>query len=211
MAKKEIRLYLIRHAQTPYNADDIYIGGRSNHLPLTSIGDLQSIAIGERLKKEGIVFDKMWASTALRSNKTASKICEIIGYPLEKLILSDELLEKNQGDWEGKVRSEYYTPEVIKMMAETDGHFSPPKGESPRQVEERMRLFMNKNILPNPGTYAVNSHGYAIKAFLTGILNSSYSMTHRIHLDNTSITELTYDGKNWDICRINDNAHLLNI
>lgn len=40
-------IYLLRHAETDYNAHNLIIGGRSNHLMLTEKGKAQAAGAGQ--------------------------------------------------------------------------------------------------------------------------------------------------------------------
>lgn len=59
----------------------------------------------------------------------------------------DALVEMSQGRWEGCLRSETYTPEMISVIDRTQPDFSAPSGESLRQVEFRMMEFLNRTVL----------------------------------------------------------------
>ena len=84
-------LYLIRHAESDMNNSNHLIGGRSNDTPLTKRGMSQAKLLGWRLKSDGIQFDKVYSSTALRANTTAQIVSGIVGYQLEKIVLSEQL------------------------------------------------------------------------------------------------------------------------
>jgi broad specificity phosphatase PhoE len=80
------------------------------------------------------------------------------------------------------------------------------------QVEERMSTFVREYVLPvtTPGLPSlVFGHGMAIKCMLRHVLGSAPSMSRRIRLDNTSITELGWEeGEGWHVLRVNDTQHL---
>lgn len=64
---------------------------------------------------------------------------------------------------------------------------------------------------PKPAPYqvAVFSHAMSIKCLLRGLLGSDPQMTHRLSIDNTSMTVLKHSTQNgWQILRVNDTAHL---
>lgn len=83
------------------------------------------------------------------------------------------------------------------------------KGET--SAAERLSSVQQLQVAPKAAPYcvAVFSHGMAIKCFLRGILGSGPGMTHKLRIDNTSMTVLkhsTYQG--WQIQRVNDTSHL---
>lgn len=209
---KMLDLYLIRHAESEMNNHEHLIGGRSNNSPLSQNGKHQAILLSQRFSNSKIIFDKLYSSTAKRAIDTVQPVCDSTGYSIDDVIKTSELLEIDQGDWEGKPRTEIYTPEVIARINVDNWNFTPPNGESQRMVEERMLRYVNENILSRHLenlVVGVFTHGMAIKCLLRGILESSSSMTYKIVLNNTSITRLKYSRRGWHIVTVNDTAHLL--
>ncbi|MBI5397848.1 histidine phosphatase family protein [Candidatus Woesearchaeota archaeon] len=205
-------LYLIRHAQSIRNKTPEIIGGRSQQCPLTPLGELQAQCLGKRLAAEGMVFDCVYSSPAERAKRTAIIACKDIGFSLDAIVLSEDILELDQGDWEGKVRAEMHTPQNIELMGTDYLGFRPPNGESQRDVEARMLGFVKRYIEPQARTpgkrIGVFSHGLAIRCLLRGMMDFSPSLTYRMQTENTSITQLHYDLRGWTPIRINDAAHL---
>ena len=201
----------MRHAKSVMNDKPHLIGGRSNDAPLSMEGSHQSELLGYRFLKDKIKFDEIYSSSAIRTLETSKPVCDITGYPLEKIITSEELLELSQGDWEGRLRAEVYTPQVLSKINSDNWHFTPPNGESQRVVEERMLNWIHENLITR---YTENlrigifGHGTAFKCALRGIMGFSPKMTYKIVLDNTSITRLQYSEKGWHLLSINDCAHL---
>lgn len=75
-----------------------------------------------------------------------------------------------QGEWQGLVRSQCYTPELTAAFTAdpwgTAWHFTPPGGESQHAVEARMTAYILGEVLPGltPEAPAVLvGHGMAIK------------------------------------------------
>lgn len=205
-------LYLIRHAESLQNLNPAIIGGRSLTTPLSNRGKIQANLLGLRLKKEQINFSEIYSSTALRAIQTSEIVSEHIGFEKTKIVKLEELLEIDQGDWEGKPRYKYYTPENIALMNANHLDFKAPNGESQRMVEERMYAFVktkllqryNKNICT-----AIFTHGLSIKCLLRGILDFNSEHTYKIVINNSSITCLKYTKKGWHLVTVNDTAHLI--
>ena len=207
-------LYLIRHAESEMNLlHEGIIGGRSNATVLSKRGEYQASLLGERFVNNGIAFDEIYSSTAVRTIKTAQIVAEKLGYSLDNIVRSPQLLELDQGDYEGKSRIETYTPEVLQAINLDNWNFTPPHGESQKVVEERMLAWVGDVLLPRYEmdlTVAVFSHGVAIRCLLRGIMDFSAKMTgYKISTENTSITRLKYDSKGWNVVTINDTGHLL--
>ena len=207
-------LYLFRHAETEYNAHNHLIGGQSNFLKLSERGEDQARALGERLTKERVKFDRLYSSTAERTLQTARIVCDTIGFPLDKLIAISELLELSQGDWEGKERDEIYVPEILAEMKAKHWDFKAPNGESQRDVEERVYSWVEQNLLNQEKdlTVGVFGHGVATKCLVRRILGSNPELTYRICINNCSLSRVKYASsgqhQGWSLIKLNDDAHL---
>jgi broad specificity phosphatase PhoE len=209
-------LYLIRHGETEYNANKIMIGGQSNFLHLSERGKNQARILGERLVKEGVRFDEVYSSTAERAQHTAKIVCNTIGFPIERIVTTSELLELSQGDWEGKKRCEIYTPEVLAEMKAIHWKFKAPNGESQSDVEDRVYSWVENTLLQKEDlTVGVFGHGVATKCFLRKIMNSNPELTYRICINNCSISRLKYSHsgqhQGWSLLKVNDDAHLAEV
>ncbi|KAL4424511.1 hypothetical protein ABPG77_006820 [Micractinium sp. CCAP 211/92] len=200
------RVLFVRHAQCEMNLHVTErIGGRTNHSLLTPLGEAQAAALGAHLRAElahmGVQPHRVrvFSSTAVRAVDTARHVLAALQLDPSCLVQSERLLELEQGEWEGAVRRECYTPELTaRFAADPWGlawNFSAPGGESQRQVEARMLAYLAECVLPGlePGDRAiVVSHGMAIKCLLRGILNSLPSMSRNISMGNTAITEVGF-------------------
>jgi len=215
--KKAVRVLLIRHAQSQANVDEQnMISGQSNSTPLSSLGIKQSGLLGSRLKHQGIKFDMVYTSTAIRTKETAKLALAQTDYQGQVVSL-DDLLEQSQGQWEGVERSKAHTQAVQDQMAKLHWKFIPPGGESFQMVEERAFKCFQKLVdshfreCPPKKTIAIFSHGGTIRCILHGILQHSPDLTWRFGQNNTGITELFYDIGGWSFVRMNDIAHLLDL
>lgn len=184
---------------------------------------------------------RMYSSTARRAVDTADiaawEMASAAGLKVSDVpvpIHDEDLVEMSQGSWEGKDRSAVYTRETLRVVNSNNWlvrgpGMSPPEyggaeGESPRTVEKRGLGFLHRltSLAGSPSDGAtervvvVVAHGVTIKAALRGILGSNPGMTHKIAIDNTSITEVRYVAKpgglgGWHLLRVNDASHLKDI
>lgn len=191
-----IVLYLLRHGQTYLNVMNDVIGGRSSDLPLTSYGIEQAVATGKAIRDSGMMFDKIFCSTAFRARQTLDAMGLITDSAANAVGYSNRLEELSQGAWEGKLRTEIYTPEIRHRLECENPFFCPPGGESQHDVEIRMTDFIEQEILNRyeKGEFLIVGHGVAFKCFLRGVLGSCASMTHKLGMDNLGMTRLTYSG-----------------
>lgn len=119
--------------------------------------------------------------------------------------------ELSQGEWEGKLRSEIYTPEQLAEINSNQSLFTPPNGESQKEVEERMFGFILSEILSKhiEGNFLIVGHGIAFKCLLRGILGISSQMAYKLTIDNVSLTRLRYDSeKGWFLDYLNKTTSL---
>lgn len=82
-----------------------------------------------------------------------------MNFPEEHVQSSEAIVEMSLGDWEGFHRSEIYTPETLSLVERCQPDFSPPSGESLRQVEFRMVQFLNGLTEKLRSTHHVNARG----------------------------------------------------
>lgn len=208
-------LYLIRHAESAMNKASNLIGGRSNESPLSEQGNHQANLLAERLLKERVQFSKIYSSTAKRTYQTAKAVAVQIGYPVKTIVQVDDLLELDQGGWEGLPRVECYTPEIISLINADPWNYAAPNGESQRQVEGRMVRWLDRELIQvsrnEDESVGIFTHGMAIKCLLRGIMNFDAERTYKVCIDNTSITRLKYTDRGWHWLTLNDAAHLLGV
>jgi broad specificity phosphatase PhoE len=56
-------------------------------------------------------------------------------------------MEMSQGQWEGRLPSDIYTPNLLNAIDISQPDFHAPGGESQRQVEYRIIEFINSRVL----------------------------------------------------------------
>lgn len=104
------RILLARHGECDMNLHlSTTIGGQSNTSPLTPLGvrqaeDLGTYLAGLQRTANAPVVGAVHASTAVRARDTARVVMRALDIPEDRLQLSDQLLELDQGQWEGAVR-----------------------------------------------------------------------------------------------------------
>lgn len=121
-------LLVLRHAPTDWNAEG-RVQGRSDR-PLSTAGRAQ--AAGWRLP-EGAAAWRWLSSPLLRARETA----QILSLSSEA---EPRLVEMSWGAWEGCRLAELRESGRLSAVEEARGlDFRPPDGESPRDVQERLR------------------------------------------------------------------------
>lgn len=115
-----MKLYYVRHGKTKGNADKIY-SGRINS-PLLREGAEGGRSIGRQLIESGERIDAIYTSSLSRQLDTAKIIAAEISYPEDSIIISDLLLERAGGTFEGKPLAEFFAAnedEQVKAGAES--------------------------------------------------------------------------------------------
>ena len=157
---------------------------------------------GKELRNSGLRFDRIFCSTAVRARQTLECMGLISVEETDAVVYSDCLEELSQGEWEGRPRREIYTPKVISCLNRENPFFRPPGGESQNDVGKRMTDFIKGEILDRykDGVFLIVGHGVAFKCFIRGVLGSDARMTHKLGMDNLSMTRLTYsDRDGWSL------------
>ncbi len=94
-----MRLYFLRHADSPPGADDAV-------RPLSKLGQRQAKALADLLVNAGIVFDAAYSSPLVRARETAELILPVTNSDKRIILeLTDALLneEKNFAGWLKKI------------------------------------------------------------------------------------------------------------
>jgi len=144
----------IRHGATEWNAEHRIQGLRD--VPLSAEGRTAL----EGARPPALLARAHWyASPLLRAVETA----EMLG-----LMAMPEplLLEMDWGEWEGRTVAELRTadPEGMKVNETRGLNFRPPGGESPRDVQARIKDWAEALVDQGPGVYGAVTHKGVIRA-----------------------------------------------
>ncbi|QCD94038.1 uncharacterized protein LOC114182178 [Vigna unguiculata] len=140
-------VFLISHGECELNLAPDLVGGRCPAAALTANGMRQARALAVFLKSQGVRFSAVYSSPLDRARSTAVSVSKEVSFSEEQIQSSDALTEISQGNWEGCLRSEIYTPEIQALIDRSQPDFTAPSGESLRQVEFRMINFLNGTVL----------------------------------------------------------------
>jgi len=208
-----LEIYLIRHAETEANVIKNKIGGRSNWAELTENGLAQARTLGDKFRSEGITFDAIYSSPAIRAQQTARYFLEAMNQSIYDVKLEPSIIELSQGDWEGKPRSEIYSRTGVRVGLDRDSWNYVPgddiKGESHAAVAQRMREWLEQIVEKHSqGRVAAVTHGLAIKYLFVDLFDLDRTTAYKIPIHNTSITVLRYEDGKPTCTKRNDSAHL---
>lgn len=179
---------LFRHGETEWNVEK-RIQGRGNS-PLTPRGIAQLQLWASALEKSG--WQRILVSPQLRAVQTAELINASLKIPVT---IIEGLQEQNWGDWEGATLEDLQTgqPEELQKQIDAGWDFTPPNGESRRQVLLRAREVLDAAALSWPGdNILVISHQSVIKCLIYSAIASPFlpGTTRKLHKNRLHIVTL---------------------
>jgi len=199
-----MRLILVRHGETMYNAQRRYTG--QSDIPLNTLGERQAAALGESLATDR--FDVIVTSDLERTRVTAEAIARYHRLPVQEDI---DLRELAFGEWEG-----YTYDEVLARDAKLVAHwradpatYAPPGGETVAQLRDRCAHALRnwQTQYPEASVLWV-THGGLIGVLLCHVLGIDLKRRWQFRHDNASISEMHLSGDRVMIVRLNETAHI---
>lgn len=208
--------YLIRHGESLSNATPGLVAGEDYNAPLTPKGFKQARLLGQRLGREGVQFDRIYASSLVRAVQTTKTMLEAMGLPGRSFSRVDALVEQRMPAWRGMPVEEVYTPENLAYIRAKGLDFVPPEGESLRRVQRRVTNWLEDELIYNDTvvekdqslTVAIVGHGAATKCLLQYIMGFDDRLTIRVGLANCSISRFIFNREGWFPACINDASHI---
>jgi len=188
------RFGLVRHGYTLWNKEKRAQGHSNN--PLDDEGMLQARAVAERLSKE--TWDLIVSSDLLRAQQTAQVIAETIG--LQTIRYDRRLREMYGGLIEGTTPEERLRKWGSNWSKLDLGKEKPEDGRArgTQCIHEWASLYPGRNVL-------IVSHGAILRHTLKGLL-SEWDVEEA--LDNTSVTEIVKQDRQWACTLYNCTKHL---
>jgi broad specificity phosphatase PhoE len=206
------KIYLVRHGETTSNLKQTW---RTASESLTDTGMAQARQAGLRVRS--LPVDKMYASTAERTLKTADIICENSTLEYEGSALFYE--EKTPTSIQGLVHEknpdnpiEQYVQALLEHSEDPDYHYEDEENLFERKARiEKILTFLTEapedNIL-------VVTHGNILKMLAAYIIlgpdctaKELYLCSQRLKTSNTGITLLEYTSDTWRMLIWNDHEH----
>ena len=211
----EFDFYFIRHGESESNVAPGVAAGANFDAPMTERGHQQAEAVGRRLAKDGVVFDRIYSSSMVRAVQTTEGMLQGMGQPDRKFERVDAIRERQIPAWRGRLKSEVWTPEVTLSSATRGKWFQPADGESARLIERRFSNWLEDEFMFNPDwnsvdgrqTIAIVSHGDALRFMFHSIMGFNDRLIFTLRIDNCSISRFRFSSDAWSVFSINDAAH----
>jgi len=188
-----LRVILLRHGETPYNAAGNKYCGRTD-LGLTEKGLAQAAKVAASLK--GVNIDAVYSSPLQRARITAE-----IASGNRPVTTDERLIEIDFGLWEGKTKEEFNAenPSYWKeWMADPRSAKAGGTGESGSDVVKRVNDFFNEMLQKHHGQLIlVVAHNGVNRLYMAEKLGMPLSNYRSFDIENSSITyfELQDDGR----------------
>jgi len=207
-----IRLILIRHGQTAWNAQKRYQG--QSDVPLDQTGLAQANALATHFAEDRP--DAIYSSDLQRARNTAEVIASAAGLQIS---MDVRLRESAFGSWEGMTYSEIQErwPEEYKAWQNDPLTWFPPGGETLEQVTGRLSSFMSDlhvNHTRQNHTQQkimVVAHGGSLRALICHAMKLPSHTFWRMSLDSGSVSELRLYSDTAVLTLFNDRHFVSNI
>lgn len=182
-------IILVRHGESTFNRDGL-IQGQTDESDLTNLGRDQARSIGQWLN--GIAIDRCIASPLKRVRQSAELICSQVGYPVESITYSHDLVEIDFGPWSGRPRCDIIEnfpaqyndwrkrPYDLKIGANF------PVKELYARIYRAIGLW--RDAEQPPSTTLVIGHRGTISAIVIELLQLPKSHHHFLQVDRASVT-----------------------
>jgi probable phosphoglycerate mutase len=195
-----MQVFLVRHGETDYNANNIFQG--YSPVPLSRRGRQQAALVAERLVS--VQPRALYSSDIQRAHETATIISQRLALPIQ---LCQGLREWHIGNWVGKPHHAY-TAHLEALGAHEVTHV-PDGGESQLQAQTRIVAQMHDFVAQHAGEAIVCvSHGKVIDLLLRHLLGLDVMRTPAYRITNTSVTIVGCHNGAWEVVTLNEIRHL---
>jgi len=202
---KPLRLCLVRHGETPWNAEHRLQGWTD--IPLNAKGERQAQALAAELR--AVTFDAIVSSPLLRAWQTAQAVVAVQpGTPCRP---EPRLRERHHGNWQGLTRNEIAQrdPAQHALLQARSPAYQPPAGE-------RIDAFANRVHEALTALRHLHPGGTVLAVAQGGVLDMAYRLatgqdlaTPRRHaLPNAAINWLLADARGWYVEAWGLDSHL---
>lgn len=155
-----VKVYILRHGETDYNARHLFQGQTYTHL--NEQGFEQARAAKKTIKEMGLSFDRVYSSPIPRALETVETVT---GLPEGEILLDDRLREMDFGPLDGTpfVKD---APLAGCLFTRPDLYVPPEGAESFDQLLQRLRSFFEDLAKTGDHSVLVGCHGCAMRCML---------------------------------------------
>ena len=167
-------LVLVRHGESEWNKLNLFTGWKDPDLTEKGVGEAK--AAGQRLKAEGLSFDRAYTSVLTRAQRTLSLILAESGQAGLETIRDQALNERDYGELSGlnkdDARKKWGDEQVHIWRRSFD--IPPPGGESLKDTAARVLPYYDAKIWPDLKAgkkLIVAAHGNSLRALIMRLEN----------------------------------------
>ncbi len=198
-------LVLVRHGQSDWNLKNLFTGWKDPDL--TPKGVEEAKAAGQRLKAQGLVFDRAFTSALSRAQRTLGLALAELGQTGLPTLQDQALNERDYGDLSGlnkdDARAKWGEEQVHLWRRSYD--VPPPGGESLKDTVARVLPYYCQNILPavlRGERTIVAAHGNSLRALVMVLdrltpktipsleLETGVPLVYRLNADSTVASKI---------------------
>ncbi|MHB0857108.1 MAG: alpha-ribazole phosphatase [Anaerolineae bacterium] len=199
-----VRLLLVRHGETDWNAQKRYQG--QTDVPLNARGLAQARLVGRRLAGESL--QAVYSSDLARAYATAEVVAASHGLTV---LPEPRLRELSFGAWEGLTYPEIEArePELLAAWNGDPCQVAPPEGETVEGVRRRLSPFTDHlREAHTRDTVALVGHGGCFQVLLCMALGVALPKPWAFRLDSASLSVLDLYPEGGILSLLNDCHHL---
>lgn len=200
-----LKLYLIRHGETDWNADG-RIQGHSD-IELNARGQEQAQRLAERIATEG-AFAAIYTSPLRRALRTAEQMGRALNLPVTP---DARLLERSLGQLEGLTMSEIRDrfPQVHRAWSDGGARPHIPGEETREAFVARVQGFVRDVRAAHPeGRVVAVTHGGTINMLLMTSLDLNLERPLPFLIENASLNVVQWGERGARLRVLNDACHL---
>ena len=195
-----MKMILVRHGETDYNAQGIFQGYAP--IPLSARGRQQAALVARRVVS--LQPTVLYSSDITRAHETAVLIGQQLSLPVE---LTTGLREWNPGIWMHRPVTEYTAH--LQALGAHPVTYMPEDGESQIQTQQRIVAFLQESEARHSGATVLGvSHGLAIDLLVRHILGLDVMRPPAYRIGNTSVNIFYCQDGVWTVGTLNDLGHL---
>lgn len=198
-----MRVYLVRHGQTAWNAEQKAQG--HTDIPLDNEGVEQARLLVSAF--EGRPFSRILSSDLQRAKATATPLSKRFSIDLE---LRTDLRERSFGEWEAlpfEIIAQNFIEQEL-LTGQPREELRPPGGESQLDVWSRIER-VAAEIEDYHEPLVVVSHGGSCSLLMSRLLRGTPFTARSFRFDNTGIMTLARrPDTGYQLLRYNDSSHL---
>jgi len=187
-----LKVILLRHGETAYNADGNRYCGRTD-IGLTEKGVAQATKVFEALKD--VPVDAVYSSPLRRARKTAE-----IASGNRTVTTDDRLIEADFGLWEGKTKTEFNAEDPalwMQWMKNPEVARAGGTGETGGEIVARVNDFFEELHRTHNGQLVmIVAHNGINRLYLAAKLGMPLSNYRRFDMENSAVSYFELDDEN---------------